>query len=76
MIALLKYDYKIYMKQNKFMIPAILYLVFQMIYYNTGFETFLPGVLLCANILFCIMAWMGFLYYDLQDLKTEQIVFF
>ncbi|WP_143316500.1 hypothetical protein [Clostridium sp. HBUAS56017] len=75
MIALLKYNHKIYMKYNKFMIPVIFYLLFQLIYYSTGSEKFVPSIIVCASVVFCIMTWMGFSYCELQDWRTEQIVF-
>lgn len=75
MIALLNYNYKIYMKYNKFMIPFILYILFQLIYYSTGTEKFVSSVTFCSAIIFCMMVWIGFSYCELQDWRTEQIVF-
>ncbi|MDS0525711.1 hypothetical protein NNC19_08475 [Clostridium sp. SHJSY1] len=75
MIALLKYNYKIYMKENKFIVPFLLYFLFHGIFYSTGTEKFVPGVIVCASVLFCLMTWMGFSYSELQDIRTEQIAF-
>jgi hypothetical protein len=75
MIALLKYNYKIHIKENKFMVPLLIYLFFHAVFYSTGTEKFVPGVIVCASVVFCIMAWMGFAYSELQDSRTEQIVF-
>lgn len=75
MIALLKYNYKIYMKENKFIVPFLFYFLFHVIFYSTGTEKFVPGVTICASILFCLMTWIGFSYSELQDLRTEQIAF-
>lgn len=75
MIALLRYNYKIYMKENKFIVPFLFYFLFHGIFYSTGNEKFVPGVTVCASILFSIMTWMGFSYSELQDLRTEQITF-
>ncbi|GAA0076939.1 hypothetical protein UT300005_13170 [Clostridium sp. CTA-5] len=75
MIALLKYNSKIYLKYNKFMVPFIFYLLFQLIYYGTGSVDFVSDVTICVSVVFCIMTWMGFGYCELQDWRTEQIVF-
>lgn len=76
MIALLKYNYKIYMKYNKFMIPLIFYLLFQLIYYSTGSEKFVPSIIVCASVVFCIMTWMGFNKYTCNISYLQHILYF
>lgn len=75
MIALLKYNYKLYRKYNKFTIPLLIFCIFQQIYYSEGPIDFISSMIICANVVFCIMAWMGFSYCESQDWLTEQIVF-
>lgn len=75
MIGLLKYNYKIYIKNNKFIIPLICFCIFQYIYYSEGKDNFHPGVIFCSNITFCVMIWMGFIYCEFQDSRTEEIMY-
>lgn len=75
MVALLKYNYKLYRKCNKFIIPLLVFGLFQQIYYSGGSVDFTSGMIMCCNLSFCIMAWMGFSYCESQDWRTEQIAF-
>ncbi|SFD01924.1 hypothetical protein [Clostridium uliginosum] len=75
MIALLKYNYKFYIKCNKFMIPLLFFCLFQLIFYSEGPVHFTSSIMICSNVLFCIMTWIAFIYCETQDVRTEQIVF-
>lgn len=75
MIALLKYNFNIYKKCNKFLIPFILFCLIQAFYYSTGPVDFTSGIMVSANIVLFIMSWIGFIYCETQDWRTEQIVF-
>jgi hypothetical protein len=75
LIALLKYNYKVHQKYNKFIIPLSIFFVFQKIYYSGGGVDFISSMIICTNVVFCIMSWMGFSYCESQDSLTEQIVF-
>ena len=75
MLALLKYNYKIYRKCNKFIVPLLVFFIFEKIYYSGGTTDFISSMIICSNIVFFIMAWMGFSYCESQDWLTEQIIF-
>lgn len=74
-MTLLKYNYKINIKCNKFIIPFLIFCLFQIIFYSTDAVNFTASIIVCANVVFCIMIWMSFSYCETQDWLTEQIVF-
>ncbi|SUY45233.1 Uncharacterised protein [Clostridium putrefaciens] len=75
LIALFKYNYKIYIKCNKFLIPLLIFCIFQLIFYGTDSVDFTSSIIICANVVFFMMTWIGFSYCETQDFLTEQIVF-
>ncbi|MEW8956021.1 hypothetical protein [Clostridium sp.] len=75
MIALLKYNCKTYIKSNKFIIPFLILCIFQLLSYNITPVNFTYNMITFANLIFFIMAYMGFSYCEMQDSVTEQIVF-
>ncbi|SHJ14298.1 hypothetical protein SAMN02745163_01410 [Clostridium cavendishii DSM 21758] len=75
MIALLKYNYKLNKKCNKLMVPIATFLLIHVIFYSTDSVYFVAGIGLSANLVFCTMAWIGFVYCEMQDTITEQVVF-
>lgn len=74
-MALLKYNYKLYRKYNRFILPLLFFFIFEKIYYSGGSTDFISSMMICSNIVFFIMAWMGFSYCESQDWLTEQVVF-
>lgn len=75
MLGLMKYNYKVYIKNNRFIIPLISFCIFQYIYYSNVQEKFLPSVLFCANVDFVIMIWIAFIYCFYQDSRSEETIY-
>lgn len=75
MLGLLKYNYKVYIKTNKFLIYTLLFVVSIIFYNNSTNLKYNDSISFSMNILFIIMVLIGYKYSMLQDLRTEQIIY-
>ena len=75
MLGLMKYNFKVYIKNNRFIIPIMFFCIFQSIYYSAENIKYEPAVTFCSNVSFCVMIWTGFTYCLYQDSRTEEVIF-
>ena len=72
--SLIRYHYSLYVKTNKFIMPALLWLVFLNFSYSQKPIDFVSSTLLSISLLFFIMLWVGISYMESIDPVSEQIV--
>lgn len=75
MFALIKYNYKLFIKTNKFFVPLIVYIGFIAIFYNGGANTLEMDAVFSSSILFLLSLWVGYLFFDGGSNITEQVLY-
>ena len=63
------------MKYNRLIVPILIICIFQRFSYSITPVDFTDNMVLYANLIFFIIAYMGFSYCEIQDSITEQIAF-
>lgn len=75
MLALIKYNYKLHIKTKRFIVFLLIYLAFISIYIISDKSILLESTSFCGNILYLISVLIGFKYSEIQDWRTEEIVY-
>lgn len=75
MLALMKYNYKLFIKTNKFFVPLLVYIGFIAIFYNGGSNTLEMDAIFTCGILFLLFLWIGYLFLDGASNITEQVIY-
>ena len=74
MINLLRYYLKIYIKSNKFVAPVVLWIIFLYVNNTTRPASFVSNLSSSGGILYFVMIWLGFVYMELEDTVSEQLL--
>ncbi len=72
-ISILKYTGLLYMKTNKMVLPAVVWFAFQFFAYTIIPVDVVSSVIMSAMVLFFIMVWLTFAYYDTESRTAEMI---
>lgn len=72
--SLLRYQYRMYVKSNKFIMPFLTWIIFlYVLYHQCGLE-FVSSILISMSFLFPIMTWISITYLENIDPVAEQIL--
>jgi len=72
--SLIRYHYRLYVKTNKFVMPALIWIVFVNFLYSGQMSDIMSSTLLSISLLFFIMLWVGISYMESIDPVSEQIL--
>lgn len=74
MTNLLRYYFKIYIKSNKLIAPVVLWIIFLYVSNTTRPAFFVANISTSGGTLYFIMIWIGFVYMELEDTVSEQLL--
>jgi hypothetical protein len=74
LISVLKYNFKMYMKSYKYIMPSFIFILYiGMAYYITPVDI-VGSMISSAALIFALMAWVGFTYCNDEDLIAEEVL--
>jgi len=72
--SLIKYHYQLYIKTNKYIMPALIWIVFLNLSYSQKPLDIVSSTLLSISVLFFVMLWVAISYMESVDPVSEQIL--
>jgi len=75
LINLLKFNLRMYLKSNKFIVPIIAFFSYLAMAYSIAPVSVLPSYILSSMVVFLIMVWISFSYNDVEAMIIEQVIY-
>ncbi|CDM70328.1 putative membrane protein [Clostridium bornimense] len=74
MVALIKYNWRIYLKSHKYILPIFILIINMVVTYTLRPIDITGTFIFSACLLFFVMAWMGYTYFDAEQNTSEEIL--
>ncbi len=74
LISVLKYNFKMYMKSHKYIMPFFIFIIYMAISYSVTFLDIVGSMVSSAAFLFALMTWIGFTYCSNIELIAEEVL--
>ncbi|WP_173714024.1 hypothetical protein [Clostridium beijerinckii] len=74
LISVLKYNFKMYMKSHKYIMPFFIFIIYMAISYSVAFLDIVGSMVSSAAFLFALMTWIGFTYCSNIELIAEEVL--
>ncbi|ABR35557.1 hypothetical protein [Clostridium beijerinckii] len=74
LISVLKYNFKMYMKSHKYIMPFFIFIIYMVMAYSIRLLDIVGSMVSSAAFLFALMTWIGFTYYSNIELIAEEVL--
>ena len=74
LISVLKYNFKMYMKSYKYIMPFFLFIIYTVMSYSIIPVDIVGSMISSATLIFALMRWIGFTYCNNVDLIAEEVL--
>ncbi|OCB00566.1 hypothetical protein [Clostridium beijerinckii] len=74
LISVLKYNFKMYMKSHKYIMPFFIFIIYMVMSYSIRLLDIVGSMVSSAAFLFALMTWSGFTYYSNIELIAEEVL--
>ena len=74
LISVLKYNFKMYMKSHKYIMPFFIFIIYMVMAYSIRLLDIVGSMVSSAALLFALMTWIGFTYYSNIELIAEEVL--
>ena len=74
MISLIKYNWKIYLRSHKYILPILILIVNMVVTYTVRPIDITGTFMFSSCLLFFVMSWMGYTYFDADKNTSEEIL--
>lgn len=74
LISVLKYNFKMYMKSHKYIMPFFIFIIYMVMAYSIRLLDIVGSMVSSAAFLFALMTWIGFTYCSNIELIAEEVL--
>ena len=74
LMSVLKYNFKMYMKSYKYIMPFFLFIIYTVMSYYIIPVDIVGSMISSATLIFALMTWIGFTYCNNVDLIAEEVL--
>lgn len=74
LISVLKYNFKMYMKSHKYIMPFFIFIIYMVMAYSMRLLDIVGSMVSSAAFLFALMTWIGFTYCSNIELIAEEVL--